>query len=292
MPPSNATAWVEALPWAEACLIGVAFLCGAALGSFLNVVAHRVPRGDSPVLGGSRCPACGRAILARDNVPILGWLLLRGRCRGCQAAISPRYVFVELACGGLTAALAAARLACDRHDLDRLLVQGDLRPLLAFTGQVAVLMTLVAWSLLAERGHRVTPVTRRLTMASALGWYVVVAMLHAGPAETNAAASWPWLRPMLTSLAGGGLGWLAGSLCQALGLTAGTSSADRDMLTVVGLALGWPPVLPVAAATAALGMLGRGGPIARFGVPPATLVAMTACGRWLDALAGCVDWLR
>jgi hypothetical protein len=201
-------------------------------------------------------------------------------------------VLVELACGGLVAALAAARLACDRHDLDRLLVRGDLRPLLAFTGQVAVLMTLVAWSLLAERGHRVTSATRRLTMAIALGWFVLVALLNARPAETNAAASWPWLWPMLTSLAGGGLGWLAGSLCQSLGLAASPAAADRDMLMVVGLAMGWPWVVPVAAATAALGMIGRGGPLARYGIAPAALLAMAVCGRWLDALAGFFDWLR
>jgi leader peptidase (prepilin peptidase) / N-methyltransferase len=76
-------------------------LFGLALGSFLNVCLHRLPRGLSVVSPGSACPSCGRPIPARDNIPVLSWLLLRGRCRHCRARISPRYAAVEL----LTAAL-------------------------------------------------------------------------------------------------------------------------------------------------------------------------------------------
>jgi leader peptidase (prepilin peptidase)/N-methyltransferase len=74
---------------------------GLAVGSFLNVVVWRVPRGESVVRPGSACPGCGAAIRPRDNVPVLGWLLLRGRCRDCGMSISRRYPLVEAATAGL-----------------------------------------------------------------------------------------------------------------------------------------------------------------------------------------------
>jgi leader peptidase (prepilin peptidase)/N-methyltransferase len=77
-----------------------AFAWGAMWASFVNVVVHRVPREMSVVRPGSHCPACGKPIGALDNVPILSWLVLRGRARCCGVRISPRYVVVE-AIGGL-----------------------------------------------------------------------------------------------------------------------------------------------------------------------------------------------
>jgi leader peptidase (prepilin peptidase)/N-methyltransferase len=83
--------------------LAFAFLFGANVGSFLNVVAHRVPLGLSVVRPRSRCPACRTPVRAIDNVPIVSWLLLRGRCRGCKGAISVRYPFVEALVGLLAA---------------------------------------------------------------------------------------------------------------------------------------------------------------------------------------------
>lgn len=80
-----------------------AFLLGLAVGSFLNVVAYRLPRGGSIVRPPSACPACGRRIAWYDNVPLLSYLLLRGRCRSCGKRISPAYPAGELACGLLFA---------------------------------------------------------------------------------------------------------------------------------------------------------------------------------------------
>jgi len=77
-------------------------LLGAAVGSFLNVCIHRLPRGESLVLPSSHCPRCGQAIAWRDNIPVLSYLLLKGRCRRCRQAISGRYPLVE----ALTAILA------------------------------------------------------------------------------------------------------------------------------------------------------------------------------------------
>jgi leader peptidase (prepilin peptidase) / N-methyltransferase len=85
-------------------LIVVAAVFGAAIGSFLNVCIYRVPRRQSIVFPPSACPACGRELAWFENVPIAGYLALRGRCRTCRAPIGPRYPIVE----ALTAAMFAA----------------------------------------------------------------------------------------------------------------------------------------------------------------------------------------
>lgn len=81
-------------------------LLGLVIGSFLNVVVWRVPRGESIVAPPSACPRCGHPIRARDNVPVVSWLLLRGRCRDCGEPIAARYPLVE-ACTGAAFALCA-----------------------------------------------------------------------------------------------------------------------------------------------------------------------------------------
>ena len=115
---------------------------GLVVGSFLNVVIHRVPRGESVVRPRSRCPACAAQISAFDNVPLLSWLWLRGRCRRCGAAISPRYPLVELGTGlcfaalfaahglgfetALLACLAALLIACAGIDFDHGIIPDEL----------------------------------------------------------------------------------------------------------------------------------------------------------------------
>lgn len=81
------------------------FAFGTILGSFLNVVIHRLPRGESLVRPGSRCPRCGTPIRFRDNIPLLSFLVLAGRCRACGAPIAWRYPFVEAAAGALLVAV-------------------------------------------------------------------------------------------------------------------------------------------------------------------------------------------
>ncbi|MEA2156946.1 MAG: leader peptidase (prepilin peptidase) / N-methyltransferase [Solirubrobacteraceae bacterium] len=89
-----------------------ATLLGLVIGSFLNVVAHRLPNGMSLSLPGSHCPNCEAPVRPWDNIPVLSWLLLRGRCRSCSEAIAPRYPIVE----GLTAGLFAAVVAVHVRD--------------------------------------------------------------------------------------------------------------------------------------------------------------------------------
>jgi leader peptidase (prepilin peptidase) / N-methyltransferase len=76
-----------------------AFAFGASVGSFLNVALYRLPRGESLTSPPSRCPSCDTRLAWRDNVPVFGWLALRGRCRYCHAAISAGYPLVELVTG-------------------------------------------------------------------------------------------------------------------------------------------------------------------------------------------------
>jgi len=132
------------------------FVAGAVFGSFITVVAHRVPRGESFVTGRSRCPACGARVEARDNVPVLSWLLLRGRCRSCGQPISPRYPLAELGLGVLWAGtylalgddevaelvlgliLCSALVAITLTDLDLQLIPN------AIVGPVAVVGILIA----------------------------------------------------------------------------------------------------------------------------------------------------
>jgi leader peptidase (prepilin peptidase)/N-methyltransferase len=93
-------------------LLGLAAVLGLLFGSFSNVVIHRLPRGESLAFPASHCPACGKPIRPYDNLPLLGWLWLRGRARCCGAPISPRYPAVELL-GGLWALAVMRALVLD-----------------------------------------------------------------------------------------------------------------------------------------------------------------------------------
>lgn len=96
---SAASAWTLSL---------LAGLLGLAIGSFLNVVIYRVPRGESVVSPPSKCPRCGTQIKNRHNVPVIGWLVLRGKCASCGLPISPRYPIVEGITGVLFFAVTLA----------------------------------------------------------------------------------------------------------------------------------------------------------------------------------------
>ncbi len=88
-------------------IVAVCTLLGLLVGSFLNVVIWRVPRKESVVRPGSHCPSCERELTPAENIPVVSWLALRGRCRGCGARISPRYPLVELGCAVLFGVIAS-----------------------------------------------------------------------------------------------------------------------------------------------------------------------------------------
>jgi leader peptidase (prepilin peptidase) / N-methyltransferase len=138
---------------ASALEIVVAGVFGALIGSFLNVVAHRVPLGESLVSPGSHCPACGAAVRPYDNVPVVSWLVLRGRCRDCGAPISVRYPLVEL----LTASVFAAVVAFNGFDEDLVLELPFVAALIALAAidfdhkllPNRIVYPLAAWGLIA-----------------------------------------------------------------------------------------------------------------------------------------------
>ena len=136
--------------------VGLAGALGAAFGSFLNVVAYRVPRRESLLRPRSRCPDCGTPISGYDNVPVISWALLRGRCRRCQARISPRYPAVEALTAGL--AIAAVLLAHSTYQL-----------VLSLT----LILVLVPVALI-DLDHRIIP--NRITLPAAIAAIVIGAV--------------------------------------------------------------------------------------------------------------------
>lgn len=122
---------------------------GLVFGSFTNVVIHRWPRGESVVTPRSRCGACGTPIAASDNLPVLGWVLLRGRARCCGARISPRYPAVEAVGGLLGWALAERALVL-------LPTAGDARVAAGFATQLALGLGLVAAAFI-DLDHMLVP---------------------------------------------------------------------------------------------------------------------------------------
>lgn len=120
-------------------LVALFFALGLIFGSFLTVVIGRLPRGESIVRPRSRCPSCGAEIRARDNIPVVSWVLLRGRCRACGERISVEYPLIELATAALFAAAAAL--------VDPLYAAGLGAPFLGIMLSIAVI----------DARHRVVP---------------------------------------------------------------------------------------------------------------------------------------
>ncbi len=223
-------------------------LLGATVGSFLNVVIARVPAGESVVRPRSRCPACRGPIAWYDNLPVLSWLLLRGRCRSCGARISPRYVVVELL------GAAAAWLAWRRHGLSAAAAVE-----LAF---VALLLALAAIDL--ERWELPHVLTRPL-----------LAFGLAGSALSLTAA--PGIRASaLGAAAGFAAFWLVMKLGLVLAKREAMGAGDVWLLSGLGAYLGAPALLPVVMLASiqgsvvgiALAALGKGQPGPAPGAPP------------------------
>ena len=181
----------------------LAALFGAILGSFLNVVAYRLPRGESLASPGSRCPACGTPIKFYDNVPVLSWFILRGRCRACGERFSGRYAAVEAA----TALLCALVVIAKGADSD------------AWLGLAFVLL-LVPIALI-DLDHRLIP--NKLTLPGAV---IAVALVLAFQSDDL-------LEHLIAAAAAGGF-----LLVAALVYPAGMGMGDVKLAAVMGLYLG------------------------------------------------------
>jgi leader peptidase (prepilin peptidase)/N-methyltransferase len=172
-------------------LVAAAGLVGLVIGSFLNVVIHRMPRGASLLRPGSHCPECGAPVRWFDNVPVLAYLWLRGRCRSCGTRISWRYPLIELATGLLFAgitwrygadpmtplwcAFAAALLACAVIDFDHQIIPDEIS-----LGGLGVALVLVPWLRVAAgagAGSAIAQSVGGAALGGGLFW--LVGFLHA-----------------------------------------------------------------------------------------------------------------
>lgn len=213
------------------------FVVGAAAGSFLNVVIHRLPAGRSVIFGRSACPTCGTGIRPRDNVPILGWLLLGGRCRQCGVLINPRYALVEASLAGLCLGLCYAELMSGGMTLplrDPPREAGLFWTMLdapwdlvgTYLYHVAAVALLITWSLIAADGRRIPAAHVVCTLGimallpMAFPWLHPVPLLHpaaAGDVVTADQREWLW-RGLMVSLAGMALGVVVGAVLAACGV--------------------------------------------------------------------------
>ena len=234
--------------------IAALVVLGLLVGSFLNVVVHRLPLGESLVRPRSRCVACATPIAAYDNVPVVSWLVLRGRCRHCGAAFSARYPAIELLTGVLFGAVAAIRGVDDSLLLE-----------LPF---VALLVAVAAIDL----EHRIVP--NKLLL----------------PAAAWAAIGWAVVDPgFLPEALAAGAGAFAFLLAAALAYPAGMGMGDVKLAGVMGLYLGLSVVPALMVAFLAGSLVGiaivvrEGSKARKQGVPFAPFLAL---GGIAGVLAG------
>lgn len=244
--------------------VAIAVPYGLIIGSFLTVLVNRVPAGESIVAPRSRCPSCGTPITARDNVPVVSWVLLRGRCRSCGVRIPVRYPVTEI----VTAALFAA--AAIRYE--------DVWLLIAVSVFLGVLLALS----LIDLEHKILP--NRIVYPSLVAFpaYLVVARLAGAPLDL--------LDAVVGFLAYGGV-----MLLVAIVSPRGMGMGDVKLAAVMGLFLGRSvaPALLIGFATGALvGLVliaRRGASARKQAVPFGPFLALGGIvGLWFGS--GIVDW--
>jgi leader peptidase (prepilin peptidase)/N-methyltransferase len=183
--------------------IVLAAVGGLLIGSFLNVVAYRLPRGESLVHPRSRCPSCDTQLRAIDNIPVVSWLALRGRCHACGAPISVRYPLVELTTGALYVAVVVSQDDAARVVLGLLLVTA------------LVPITLI------DLDHRIIP--NRITGPAAIAALIAIAAL-----DTDFL-----VEAIIAGIAGGGFFFIAAVLYPR-----GMGMGDVKLAGMLGLYLG------------------------------------------------------
>jgi leader peptidase (prepilin peptidase) / N-methyltransferase len=222
--------------WVAYLTVMVATL-GLVVGSFLNVVIARVPLNLSVVRPRSRCPKCGHQLAWYENVPVVSWVMLRGKCKGCKAPISPRYVFVELMTGALY-------LAC----LNRF---GFSWPLVS----ALVFVTLIVPLVFIDAEHWILPL-------EIMGPGTLAGVLLAWPSSTWQSALMGAMAGYLVFRALEWFGWVA-LRKEALG------AGDKFLVAMIGAFVGWRPLLGLVVLASlqaaiwgigAMALTGRAGP--------------------------------
>ena len=278
-PFQSETSWLETLPVVAAGLLIATwvFVFWSLIGSFLNVVVYRLPFGQSVVHGGSRCPRCHTAIKWHDNLPVIGWLNLNGRCRACDLPIAARYPIVESVCAGVCTAIFFCELLSGGANLPGrptdFLHGGVLRlfpnPFSDLVGiavyHCVAICVLLVWGLIAWDRLLVPARSIAWVLASAAAVALAFPSLHplglAGMGLTGGkeliATRHAWLVQGLgVSVAGGVAGTLCGLMLQwMLGrLLHGDASGRTGQplwppyllaagLSLVGIVLGWQGML-------------------------------------------------
>ena len=257
-------------------IVTLAAVLGLAVGSFLNVVVYRVPNGLSVVAPASACPSCGHEIRARDNVPVLSWLVLRGRCRDCSAPISARYPLVEMATAALFALVAGlAAPAVDSAPTG----PSTAVPFIVLIALLYFMAISIALALIDADAHR-------LPNAIVLPAYPVLAALLV----LSSAASGDWVA---LGRAGIGLAALGGMyLALALVVPGGMGLGDVKLAGVLGMVLaylGWGPLAVgafgafVLGGSFAIGLVLAGRARRGSGIP---FGPWMLAGAWLGVIIG------
>lgn len=217
-----------------------AFVWGALWGSFVNVVVHRVPLGESVVSPGSRCGSCRTPIRWYHNLPILSWLLLRGRCATCRAPFSVRYLLVEAAVGALSAAVWV-KLATPAHGPPPLLA--DL--LIAWFGLFIFVADLVAIALIDLDTMRIPDALSLPPIV--LGLLLALTASHVTGVTLEES--------ILGAVIGGGTLLLVTWSYFAITKREGMGLGDYRLLAMVGAFLGWRSLLFLLVASALQGIV-------------------------------------
>ncbi|MCC9605327.1 prepilin peptidase [Blastopirellula sp. JC732] len=236
------------------------FAVGAVIGSYLNVVVWRLPRGKSVVDKPSACPFCCTKIRALDNVPVLGWINLEGKCRACRLPISSRYPLVEAAMGMIFVALLIAELLSGGSNLPG----GELTSGRGFAGVVfearwpiirlyayhaAFFCWLLPWALIAWDRQRIPKSTVLVAAIVGIGAPLIWPGLH--PIAALAIDASPQVTELVTMLVGTAVGLMIGmavrqlEACEEDDLSRGWGMPT--MLAFMGLFLGWQAVVTIAA---------------------------------------------
>ena len=267
------------------------FCLGACLGSFLNVIVYRLPRGVSLSRKRSCCPSCDQPIEMRDNIPILGWLKLRGRCRNCQWPIPVRYTLVELLVASQFAALLFVELFSGGANLPVrepehwkgvvwtvwYLKYPDLMESYLFHCLLLYLST--AFVLIASDGHRATRSLLGFGVIAGVVWLAIEPRLHPllglsgwwGSLEWSHRGAALWCG-VLGLTVGAGLGGLLG-MTTPRDADVPTRSALVAVLSLCGLYLGWKAAVSTTVLALALHLVLRAAAVA---VPWFRRVPLTA----------------
>lgn len=210
------------------------FIFGSMVGSFLNVVIHRVPRQESIVFPNSGCPRCGAAIRPYDNIPILSWLFLGGKCRSCREPISPRYPGVELLTA-LVFLLVFWRIGFTPILPVWLVLAAVLIALVFIDAEHMILPNVITYPLLvfAVAIRLVFPLAFSGRYFGDLGFWPATAMMGQPLWFISLTCA------LAGALVGGGSLWLVGEIWQRLRGVEAMGLGDVKMMLGVGALLGW-----------------------------------------------------